>query len=535
MSSSIQNELQSEQNNSEATSIETIEPPADIITRTIVESTARSVSKNGLELERKIIASSTDPRFNFLRNTEDPCHRYYKHKLAEYSAQNQDDSTNEPNIKIFHAPKDVPTTSIVDTAARLVSKFGLEFEMMVKDSNTDDERFNFLKSSEHPYHALYKQKLDEYASDPRDEYYQRKIAECYVQNRKGATDVSYPMDIKIFHAPPDAQTAAIVDRVAFLVSKYGWQFKMMVMASNTNDARFDFLMSSPDVDLAQDYYQNRLGAYCHQNHDKVPHLVPPYTHSQSRVQSQRLVLPNFLDCRVLEGMTLEELDTVKVTGQFVAWYGDVFRGKLMERVMMNHQFEFMKQTDYRFSFFNEFVVGYSQVLNPPKYLKDKLNNNAAYMTAILEAFLERILWDHVQELKWLDGGERSMIEWHNSVSKDFVEDLELLPLPPTKRPELDESALVPLEPEDQFLAQHECLSSINIIRVICVPDGRVIKIRVESLSENVASLKEKIAEVVQIPANKHMLSGCRAVLEDNNRSLAYYNVAAGEILKLDVV
>ncbi|CAH8276540.1 unnamed protein product [Arabidopsis lyrata] len=508
MPSSTQNELQSEQNNSEATSIETIQPPLDIITRTIIESTARSVSKNGLELEKKIIASSTDPRFNFLRNTEDPCHGYYKRKLAEYSAQNQDDSTNEPNIKIFHAPKDVPTTSIVDTTARLVSKFGLEFEMMVKESNTDDERFNFLKSSEDPYHALYKQKLDEYASDPRDEYYQRKIAECYVQNRNGATDVSYPMDIKIFHAPPDAQTPAIVDRVAFLVSKYGWQFKMMVMASNTNDARFDFLMSSPDVDPAQAYYQRRLTEYY---------------------------------CRVLEGMTLEELDTVKVTGQFVAWYGDVFRGKLMERVMMNHQFEFMKQTDYRFSFFNEFVVGYSQVLNPPKYLKDKLNNNAAYMTAILEAFLERILWDHVQELKWLDGGENSMIEWHNSASKDFVEDHELLPmlemsppapLPPQKRPELDESALVPLEPEDQFLAQHEGLS---IIRVICVPDGQVIKITVQSLSENVASLKEKIAEVVQIPANKHMLSGNRAVLKDNDRSLAYYNVKSGAILILDVV
>jgi len=100
-----------------------------------------------------------------------------------------------------------------------------------------------------------------------------------------------------------------------------------------------------------------------------------------------------------------------------------------------------------------------------------------------------------------------MIEWHNSVSKDFVEDQELLPklempppAPPEKRTELDESALVPLEPEDQFLAQHEGLS---IFRVICVPDGgEVIKITVQSLSENVASLKEKIAEVVQIQANK---------------------------------
>ncbi|KAG7616197.1 SWAP/Surp [Arabidopsis thaliana x Arabidopsis arenosa] len=257
--------LQSEQ------SMEIITPPADIGTRTLVDKAAQFVSKKGLEFETKIIDSyPTDAKFNFLRSTADPCHAYYKHKLAEYSSQNQDGATDESDIKIFHAPPNVTTTAIVETTSCLVSQFGSEFEMMVKDSNTDDARFNFLKSSEDPYNVLYKQKLDEYSLDPRDAYYQHKLAES--------------------------------------ISKY--------------------------------------------HREATPKLV--------------------------KEMTFEELDTVKVTAQFVAWYGDDFRGFLMERVMTEPQFEFMKATDYRFSFYNEFVVAYSQVLNPPKYLKDKLRGRAAY-------------------------------------------------------------------------------------------------------------------------------------------------------------
>ncbi|CAD5328094.1 unnamed protein product [Arabidopsis thaliana] len=259
--------LQSEQ------SMEIITPPADIGTRTLVDKAAQFVSKKGLEFETKIIDSyPTDAKFNFLRSTADPCHTYYKHKLAEYSSQNQDGATDESDIKIFHAPPNVTTTAIVETTSCLVSQFGSEFEMMVKDSNTDDARFNFLKSSEDPYNVLYKQKLDDYT--------------------------------------------------------------------------------------------------------KVEPYPPPQ--SQFSLQSQRLVLPNLLQFRLVKEMTFEELDTVKVTAQFVAWYGDDFRGFLMERVMTEPQFEFMKATDYRFSFYNEFVVAYSQVLNPPKYLKDKLRGRAAY-------------------------------------------------------------------------------------------------------------------------------------------------------------
>ena len=66
-----------------------------------------------------------------------------------------------------------------------------------------------------------------------------------------------------------------------------------------------------------------------------------------------------------------------------------------------------------------------------------------------------------------------------------------------------------------------------------VDDGQVIEITVQSLSENVGSLKEKIAGETQIPANKQKLSGKAGFLKDN-LSLAHYNVGAGEMLTLSL-
>lgn len=61
--------------------------------------------------------------------------------------------------------------------------------------------------------------------------------------------------------------------------------------------------------------------------------------------------------------------------------------------------------------------------------------------------------------------------------------------------------------------------------------GQVLEITVQSLSETIGSLKEKIAGEVQLPANKQKLSGRAGFLKDN-LTLAYYNVGPGETLTL---
>lgn len=61
--------------------------------------------------------------------------------------------------------------------------------------------------------------------------------------------------------------------------------------------------------------------------------------------------------------------------------------------------------------------------------------------------------------------------------------------------------------------------------------GQVLEISVQSLSETISSLKEKIAGEVQLPANKQKISGKAGFLKDN-QTLAYYNITPGEALTL---
>ncbi|KAK1321817.1 putative splicing factor 3A subunit 1 [Acorus calamus] len=111
--------------------------------------------------------------------------------------------------------------------------------------------------------------------------------------------------------------------------------------------------------------------------------------------------------------------------------------------------------------------------------------------------------------------------------------------PEPKKQRLDEISLIP---EDQFLAQHPVLRSPSVIgsvRIsVSVPNteegnlkGQLLEITIQSLSETVGSLKEKIAAEVQLPANKQKLSGRAGFLKDNY-TLAYYNIGPNEILIL---
>ncbi|XP_043696463.1 probable splicing factor 3A subunit 1 [Telopea speciosissima] len=103
--------------------------------------------------------------------------------------------------------------------------------------------------------------------------------------------------------------------------------------------------------------------------------------------------------------------------------------------------------------------------------------------------------------------------------------------PEPKRQRVDDSLFIP---EEQFLAQHPGPVRITV----SVPNidegnlkGQLLEITIQSLSETVASLKEKIAGEIQLPANKQKLSGRAGFLKDN-LSLAYYNIGAGETLTL---
>ncbi|XP_010491507.1 PREDICTED: probable splicing factor 3A subunit 1 [Camelina sativa] len=277
-------------------------------------------------------------------------------------------------------------------------------------------------------------------------------------------------------------------------------------------------------------------------------------------------------------ITRKEFDIFKLTAQFVAVYGMYFRRALTKRVCENPLFEFFKPTDIKHRCFLKLVIGYSNVLVPSK----KLMTNQKHITnfddateEVLDGFFK--LLDQVPE-KEMDGVEMAMtdlraFEYFANVERTVLPappsglvpnlvKLETLlqlqhaknqirgmkptatpnpmqgmssPPPPLSLPEepepkKPESALVP---EDQFIAQHPGSSTIRV-SVPSISAGLVIEITVQSLLENVASLKEKIAGEIHIPVKKQELSGKAGLLKDNNKSLAHYNVGAGEILTLSL-
>ncbi|CAN7013301.1 unnamed protein product [Brassica rapa subsp. trilocularis] len=285
-------------------------------------------------------------------------------------------------------------------------------------------------------------------------------------------------DLTIINTPAQVPAITLAARVACLVSVKGLDLEMHLRDTQVSDTRFNFLRDASDVCHA--FYQRSLAYYSFGNKSQLKaRAQPPPVFDTPNTQI--LPLPNLLH-----------------------WY----------------------------PFYNEFQRAYERLFKPPKDTIEQLYKSAEYTEAIQKGFLQRIqLDDPIKERKWLEQGERAMIDWHEATSKPFAmkEVQELLPPqgPDPKRQKLDVSLLVP---ETQFLAQHQGPSSLTV----SFPNRQAVEIKVSSLSVNLASLKQRIAEVIQIPADKHKLSGKSGVLKDDNMTLAHYNVGDGDILTLSL-
>ncbi|EFH52208.1 hypothetical protein ARALYDRAFT_906172 [Arabidopsis lyrata subsp. lyrata] len=338
---------------------------------------------------------------------------------------------------------------------------------------------------------------------------------------------------------------------------------------------------------------SRLTGYHAQNQGGTQDIRPdaPATHECDSDAQRDLEFHSAWEKRIVRsyhypyvyggGITLEELGIMKFTALFVARYGMHFCQELMKEVVMKPQFKFMEPTNQKFSLYNVVVDAYSRVVYPfddactETVLEDffrrlQLEKLAVEEEAMIDlhAFVSGV--DYFADLedvdyyalmpppellsiimnrmrgmrKWLPLEYRRMYppipythgqcadSWyrHCPCTHGFADPSTWLMQtagpkePETKRQKFDESALVP---EDQFLAKNPGPSRIRV--VVADSDNGAIEITVKSLSEKVASLKKKIAREIRIPANKQMLSGKARVLKDN-RSLAHYNVGAGEIL-----
>ncbi|XP_010458973.1 PREDICTED: probable splicing factor 3A subunit 1 isoform X2 [Camelina sativa] len=302
-------------------------------------------------------------------------------------------ATHTRTIGIIHPPPDIRT--IVEKTAQFVSKNGLEFEKRIIASNEGNAKFNFLKSAD-PYHA----------------YYQHKLTEYRAQNKDGAQDGAQGTDDSdgTDHSQLDAAAAATA-----------------ADESEAGDAQLDL---------------------------QAQFRIPPKPLEPPEPEKYTVRLP--------EGITGEELDIIKLTAQFVARNGKTFLTGLTNREGNNLQFQFMKPTHSMFTFFTSLVDAYSEVLMPPKDLKEKLRKSAADLTTVLERCLHRLEWDRSQEQqrkkeedeKELERVQMAMIDWHDFVvveSIDFAdEEDEELPPPMTLNEVIRRSKVSAME-EDEIV------------------------------------------------------------------------------------
>ena len=77
-----------------------------------------------------------------------------------------------------------------------------------------------------------------------------------------------------------------------------------------------------------------------------------------------------------EGLTALDLDTLRLTSQFVARNGKAFLTGLATREAGNPHFNFLKPTHSLFGFFTALCDAYSRVLMPPKGLAEQLRLDA---------------------------------------------------------------------------------------------------------------------------------------------------------------
>ncbi len=77
-----------------------------------------------------------------------------------------------------------------------------------------------------------------------------------------------------------------------------------------------------------------------------------------------------------EGMAALDLDTIRLTAQFVARNGKAFLTGLAAKEHGNPHFNFLKPTNSFFGFFTALCDAYFKVLMPPKDLPGKLRRTA---------------------------------------------------------------------------------------------------------------------------------------------------------------
>eukprot|EP00887_Chlorella_sp_A99_P000243 scaffold13.g243.t1 len=249
--------------------------------------------------------------------------------------------------------------------------------------------------------------------------------------------------IGIIQPPPDLK--AIISKTAAFVAKNGAEFEKRILANEVNNAKFNFLKDGDPYNAFYKHLVEQLSAEAKGEGAAAaegakpagtagaappaaaapavaaavaaiaaPPAVPPTKPLEEPEKALYTVL-------IPEGLTLQDVDIIKLTAQFVARNGKNFLTGLASREHANPQFNFLKPTHSLFGFFTTLTDAYSRVLMPPKGLVDKLRRDVEDSAVVLERALKRLEWERVKEKEAKEARDEAEAERMAMLSIDWQE------------------------------------------------------------------------------------------------------------------
>ncbi|KAJ4462761.1 putative splicing factor 3A subunit 1 [Paratrimastix pyriformis] len=212
--------------------------------------------------------------------------------------------------------------------------------------------------------------------------------------------------------PPPYLVEIIVKTARFVASKGGSTFEQRIADREKENPNFAFLKPDSPFNL---YYKQKLHEEVVLNATKSAGLAPPPTITESKPapkpsavvekaasvrQAPKEIPPPFIYAiDPPPGITGPELDTMKLTAQFVARNGRLFLTNLTQREHRNPMFDFLSPSSTRFAHFQALVENYKRILNPPEELLKRLQIESGNRLEIHNRALKRVEWERYQEDK----------------------------------------------------------------------------------------------------------------------------------------
>jgi len=252
------------------------------------------------------------------------------------------------------------------------------------------------------------------------------VGEAEKGKDKSSAPESFAREVGIIEPPPDIKM--VIDRTADFVRRVGAAFEKEIQARNAKSKKFGFLQATNPY---HPYYQQRLkfgdampavpteetpdaptdtrGFSIAESQAKKeeeekqklskaqepakPKVKKPKTlkeRMKDYVKSVKTVKvapteappPDKYSIKIPSQFTAADIEVIRLTSMFVARNGRSFLSGLTQREQRNPQFDFLKPNHPLFTFFQQLVDAFAQIIIPPKQLLAKIRENSLDTTKI---------------------------------------------------------------------------------------------------------------------------------------------------------